>query len=113
MRRPPADAKRANAAAAAATDVENRRQLVADTLQLLQQRERRVQEAELCVSASYMFFATVLQELSARFKERNALQGPMEDEIKAAASLAVNALLLLLPPPLPLSVPTYMHSSCR
>ena len=35
-----------------------------------------------------------------RFKDRNALQGPMEDEIKAASSLAVNGarmtLLLLL-----------------
>jgi hypothetical protein len=87
VRRSPADVKRG--AATAATDVENRRQLVADTLQLLHQRESRVQDAELCVSSSYMFFTSIAQELSARFKERNALQGPMEDEIKAASSLAV------------------------
>ena len=59
MRRTPADPKRGISAAVA--DVENRRQRVADALQQLQQRERRVQDAELCVGASYMFFTGVLQ----------------------------------------------------
>jgi hypothetical protein len=111
MRRTLVDSKRGPAAAV--TDVENRRQAVADTLLQLQQRERRLQEAEHCVNASYLFFTSTLQvvsstcdiccsllrlvvhcraqDLVSRFKERNTLQGPMEDEIKAATSLAVNS----------------------
>ncbi len=61
---------------------------------------------------AYNFCVMVDQELSARFKERNALQGPMEDEIKAASSLAVHGLhmLLLL---LLLLLPADMHLSDR
>ena len=32
-----------------------------DTLQLLQQREQRVQEAERCVTASYLYFCNLLR----------------------------------------------------
>ena len=59
MRRTPVDLKRGPAAAV--TDVENRRQMVADTLLQLQHRERRLQEAERCVNASYIFFMSTLQ----------------------------------------------------
>jgi hypothetical protein len=48
-------------AAAAAADVDHRRQQVTDTLQLLQQREQRVQEAERCVTASYLYFCNLLR----------------------------------------------------
>jgi hypothetical protein len=37
-----------------------------------------------------------VQELSLRFKDRNGLQGPMEEEIKAATSLAVMCCCMLL-----------------
>jgi hypothetical protein len=46
---------------AAAADIENRRQAVAGTVQQLQLRELRVLQAELCVSAAYMFFTSMLQ----------------------------------------------------
>lgn len=62
MRRTPVDSKRGPAAAV--TDVENRRQMVADTLLQLQHRERRLQEAEHCVNASYIFFTSTLQVVS-------------------------------------------------
>jgi hypothetical protein len=74
LRRTPADPKRGISAAVA--DVENRRQRVADALQQLQQRERRVQDAELCVGASYMFFAGVLQVLTAAARAGRRLFHP-------------------------------------
>ena len=65
MRRTPVDLKRGPAAAV--TDVENRRQMVADTLLQLQHRERRLQEAERCVNASYIFFISTLQVVPSIF----------------------------------------------
>jgi hypothetical protein len=47
--------------AAAAADIENRRQAVAGAVHQLQLRERRVLHAERCVAAAYMFFTNMLQ----------------------------------------------------
>ena len=55
------DAKRGVTAAAA--DADNRRQMVADTLQQLQLREQRVHDVERCASASYIFVMDLLQAL--------------------------------------------------
>lgn len=48
-------------ATAAAADADDRRQMVADTLQQLQLREQRVQDVERCASASYIFVMDLLQ----------------------------------------------------
>jgi hypothetical protein len=58
MKRSSVDNKRG---AVASVDVESRRQIVANTLQSLHQREARVQQAEECVSAAYIFFLNVSQ----------------------------------------------------